>query len=72
MKLCKKVKNSKNLRIENYKMDAELIGDNISFSYKLVKGISKVKAARLILMQMGFPKEIYERELVERELVVPF
>lgn len=67
MKLCKKVKNSKNLRIENYKMDAELIGDNISFSYKLVKGISKIKAARLILLQMGFPKEIYERELV-----VPF
>jgi hypothetical protein len=37
-----------------------LVGDNISFSYKLVKGISKVKAARLILLQMGFPKEIYE------------
>jgi DNA mismatch repair ATPase MutS len=72
MKLCKKVKNSKHLRIENYKMDAELVGDNISFSYKLVKGISKIKAARLILLQMGFPKEIYERELVERELVVPF
>jgi DNA mismatch repair ATPase MutS len=41
-------------------MSAELVGDNIAFSYKLARGISKIKAAKLILMQMGFPKEIYE------------
>ena len=60
VKLCKMVKNSKDLRIDNYKMDAEMTGDQITFSYELVKGISKIRAARLILMQMGFPKEIYE------------
>ena len=60
VKLCRKVKKTKNMRIDNYKMSAELVGDNILFSYKLVKGISKIKAAKLILMQMGFPKEIYE------------
>lgn len=61
VKLCRKVKkSSKGLRIENYKMSAELVGDNIAFSYKLARGISKIKAAKLILMQMGFPKEIYE------------
>jgi hypothetical protein len=61
VKLCRKVKkSSKNLRIENYKMSAQLIGDNIVFSYKLAKGISKIKGAKLILMQMGFPKEICE------------
>jgi DNA mismatch repair protein MutS len=61
VKLCRKVKkSSKDLRIENYKMSAELVGDNIAFSYKLARGISKIKAAKLILMQMGFPKEIYE------------
>ena len=61
IKLCRKVKKSSNsLRIENYKMAAELVGDNIVFSYKFVKGISKIKAAKLILMQMGFPEEVYK------------
>ncbi len=59
VKLCKKVKKSEGLRIANYKMDATLGTNNdIQFSYKLVKGISKIKAARLILIQMGFPDEI--------------
>ena len=60
VKLCKKVKKSSaTLRIANYKMDAALGTNNdIQFSYKLVKGISKINAARLILIQMGFPDEI--------------
>jgi DNA mismatch repair ATPase MutS len=59
VKLCKKVKKNAGLRIANYKMDATLGANNdIKFSYKLVKGISKIKAARLILIQMGFPDEI--------------
>jgi ABC-type branched-subunit amino acid transport system ATPase component len=59
VKLCKKVKkNTTGLRIANYKMDATLEDDKIHFTYKMVKGISKIKAARLILIQMGFPDEI--------------
>lgn len=59
VKLCKKVKkNATGLRIANYKMDATLADDKIHFTYKMVKGISKIKAARLILIQMGFPDEI--------------
>jgi DNA mismatch repair ATPase MutS len=58
VKLCKMVKRAENLKIENYKMDATIDGNNIVFHYKLVKGISKIKAAKLILIQMGFPKEI--------------
>ena len=59
VKLCKKVKkNTTGLRIANYKMDASLADDKIHFTYKMVKGISKIKAARLILIQMGFPEEI--------------
>lgn len=59
VKLCKKVKkNATGLRIANYKMDATLADDKIHFTYKMVKGISKIKAARLILIQMGFPEEI--------------
>jgi hypothetical protein len=59
VKLCKKVKkNTTGLRIVNCKMDATLADDKIHFTYKMVKGISKIKAARLILIQMGFPDEI--------------
>jgi DNA mismatch repair protein MutS len=65
VKLCKKVKKNagSGLRIANFKMDATLgcaedTANGIQFSYKLVKGISKIKAARLILIQMGFPDEI--------------
>ena len=62
VKLCKKVKkNSGLLRIANCKMDAMLQPhheNGIHFTYKLVGGISKIKAAKLILMQMGFPEEI--------------
>ena len=58
VKLCKMVKNADNLQIENFKMDATVDGNNIVFHYKLVKGISKIKAAKLILIQMGFPEEV--------------
>ena len=61
VKLCKRVKNSgAGLRISNYKMDAifDASSNNIKFTYKLVGGISKIKAAKLILIQMGFPDEI--------------
>jgi len=64
VKLCKKVKkNSGLLRIANCKMDATLQPhheNGIHFTYKLVGGISKIKAAKLILMQMGFPEEIIQ------------
>ena len=62
VKLCKKVKKNRALRIANYKMDATVgtgvLSNHIEFSYKLVGGISKIKAAKLILIQMGFPDEI--------------
>jgi DNA mismatch repair protein MutS len=58
VKLCKMVKKADNLQIENFKMDATVDGNNIVFHYKLVKGISKIKAAKLILVQMGFPEEV--------------
>ncbi len=60
VKLCKKVKKNEGIKIANYKMDATLENGGIIFSYKLVRGISKIKAAKLILIQMGFPTEIIE------------
>jgi hypothetical protein len=58
VKLCKMVKKASNLQIQNLKMDATIDGTKIVFHYRLVKGISKIKAAKLILVQMGFPNEI--------------
>ncbi len=45
-------------RITNMKMEATLESDKIIFTYKLVPGISEIKAAKLILIQMGFPEEV--------------
>jgi hypothetical protein len=39
-------------------MDAELCDKEIVFTYDMIPGISKIKAAKLILIQMGFPDEI--------------
>ena len=64
VKLCKMVKKADNLQIENFKMDATIDGNNIVFHYKLIKGISKIKAAKLILIQMGFPEEIISEPTV--------
>jgi len=45
-------------RIMNMKMDATLEANSIHFTYKLVPGISEIKAAKLILLQMGFPDDV--------------
>ena len=58
VKLCQKVEKAGTLRIANYMMDAELCDKEIVFTYDMIPGISKIKAAKLILIQMGFPDEI--------------
>jgi DNA mismatch repair ATPase MutS len=58
VKLCQKVEKTDALRIANYKMDANVNGSEIVFTYEMVNGISKIKAAKMILIQMGFPDEI--------------
>jgi hypothetical protein len=45
-------------RIMNMKMDATLEANSIHFTYKMVPGISEIKAAKLILIQMGFPDDV--------------
>jgi DNA mismatch repair protein MutS len=58
VKLCQNVEKAGALRIANYKMDADVNGSEIVFTYEMVNGISKIKAAKMILIQMGFPDEI--------------
>ena len=57
-KLCKRVKKAKHMRIVNQKMEAFVNGNDIKFTYKLKDGYSKIKGAKLILIQMEFPEEI--------------
>lgn len=59
-KLCKRIKKAKHMRISNKMMEAFVDGNNIKFAYKLKDGYSKIKGAKLILIQMDFPEEIVE------------
>ncbi len=66
VKLCDLVENDKSvLRITNYKMDAEINDNKIVFTYEMIPGISNIKAAKLILIQMGFPDEIVDGMSIE-------
>jgi hypothetical protein len=57
--ICKKLKGSSN--IENYKMDVRIL-DNGEFvyTYKVKKGISKIKGGVRVLKDMNYPKEIID------------
>lgn len=57
--ICKKLAKSK--MITNYKMNV-LTNENggLEYTYKIVKGISKVQGAVRILEQMNYPKEILD------------
>ena len=54
--ICKKLE--KKTDVKNYKMDVELNNNKIKYTYKIKKGISKVKGAILILEEMNYPCEI--------------
>ena len=55
--ICKKLEKLK--CIKNYKMDVEAKEDGeFEYTYKMKKGVSKVKGAFLILKQMDYPAEI--------------
>lgn len=55
--LCKKLRGSH--RIINYKMDVTMTDDGrVKYTYKMRKGISKIKGGILILEEMQYPAEI--------------
>jgi hypothetical protein len=57
--ICKKL--AKSNMITNYKMDVLLKeSGELEYTYKIVKGISKVQGAVRILEQMNYPKEILD------------
>jgi DNA mismatch repair ATPase MutS len=58
--ICKKLKRSS--KIQNYKMLIDLSGgtNNVKYTYKMKKGISKIQGAILILEEMNYPREIID------------
>ena len=57
--LCKKLRGSP--RIVNYKMDVDMTEDGrFKYTYKMRKGISKIKGGIMILEEMQYPTEIID------------
>lgn len=57
--ICKKLKGSSN--IENYKMDVRVLENGeFVYTYKIKKGISKIKGGVRVLKDMNYPKEIID------------
>jgi DNA mismatch repair ATPase MutS len=53
-KLCK----HKSTVIENYKMDVIESGEDIQYTYRMKRGVSKVEGGIRILKQMNYPSDI--------------
>ena len=56
IKLCNLIEDTD--YIENYHMDVINDEDNFNYTYKLVKGISKIKGGIKVLHDLNYPKEI--------------
>jgi hypothetical protein len=59
IKLCKKMK--KNKKFQNYNMISIKKKNNLLYTYKLTKGISKIKGGFKVLSDMNYPREILEQ-----------
>jgi hypothetical protein len=56
-KICKKFNNSE--LVQNYKMEVNVLGDgSFEYTYKIKKGISKIKGGIRVLKDMDYPDEI--------------
>jgi len=58
IKVCKKL--DKVDGFKNHKMVTNKIGDRIKYTYKLEKGISKIKGGINVLTDLNYPKEIID------------
>ena len=57
VKICKKFLKSDD--VENYKMYVQCLGDeSYNYTYKMVRGISKIKGAAQVMRDMDYPEEI--------------
>ena len=59
IRLCELLKNHK--AISNYNMETTIINNNANYTYKIIKGISQIKGAVIVLKQLNYPNEILEK-----------
>lgn len=59
LSICKKFRKSN--KIQNYKMEVNILPDgNFEYTYRMKKGVSKIKGAIRVLKDMDYPKEIID------------
>ena len=58
IQLCKFLKKHKN--IDNFNMETSIIKNTPKYSYKLIKGASKIKGGIVVLKQLNYPNKIIE------------
>ena len=56
IRLCKLFKTHQ--RIANYNMETTINNNNAKYTYKIIKGISKIKGAIVVLKQLNYPIQI--------------
>lgn len=68
IKICKKF--LKSGRVQNYKMDVQVLENGeFNYTYKIKKGISKIKGAIRVMKDMEYPTEMIQT-MLEREPMV--
>ena len=58
IQLCKFLKKHRN--IDNFNMETSIIKNTPKYSYKLIKGASKIKGGIVVLKQLNYPNKIIE------------
>jgi DNA mismatch repair ATPase MutS len=56
IRLCKLFR--KHAQVDNYNMGTEIKDDIPKYSYKMVKGVSKIKGGIIVLKQLNYPIKI--------------
>jgi len=64
IRLCKLFKKHKT--IKNYNMETEIRNNKALYSYKIIKGVSKIKGGVIVLKELNYPDKI----LIEAEKVI--
>jgi DNA mismatch repair ATPase MutS len=56
--ICENIKKIKKSNLENSCMKINKSNNSIEYTYKLIKGVSKIKGGKQILIDLGYPDEI--------------
>ena len=61
LELCRMIKNSREIPVDNYHMETNMIGNSeIGYTYKLKQGVSQIKGGTSVMRELEFPYEIIQ------------